>query len=687
MVNTPSMHRADINGLRAIAVIFVIFFHFYPKLLSGGFVGVDVFFVISSYLITTLIINEIHSNTFSFRNFYSRRIRRILPLLFTVIFVSFVLGYFIFLPPEFDSFSQSLLSASVSLSNIYFLNVNDYFAINANQLPLLHTWSLAVEEQFYFLWPLLMFLVIKYIKNNFIVGSVIILIFTCSLIYAVLCSSMPAPPPKSYEHFTMLAPHSYLLRLGTNYGYYTLFSRAYELMLGAMLALITTSTKIKYINNYSNKDLLSNFFAILGIMLIIGSGFIINEKSKFPGWIALIPDLGALFCIYAGSVSQNNMISKILSSKLLVNIGLISYSLYLWHWPVLAFYKYLTPASDMSPRTALMLSILILVISVITYLYIEKPIKNEKVHFSKLFLKYQLIPLVLLGYPAYYVVQSFGYQQRLSKDVVFLSNKYCFSNMDYKHLESTDSQCIIGSTQAKPTKVILFGDSYAAQFAPFFDTLGKKYNFSVKVVTTSMCYPLLDTQNHLPSSDPTVQQVNRCHQQIKYLTKTINNYDVVILGGTWRGYLNTNYKINGKDFDFNTEFKDTLLLLSSQHKKIIILAAIPVVVAGEFSTFIRRYNLHLNASIKNNNFTFDDGPKYKEMIQKIINNDPNVYYFDVNQDVFAKIHTLPFLGKNLLYYNEGHISQNGSEILAKFYLKHSESQALIKTLTELKVNA
>jgi len=687
MISKSIKYRADINGLRAIAVILVIFFHFYPRLLSGGFVGVDIFFVISSYLITTIIIKEIYTGTFSFRNFYSRRIRRILPLLFTVLFVTFVLAYFIFLPPEFDSFSQSLLSACVSLSNIYFLNANDYFALNSNQLPLLHTWSLGVEEQFYFLWPLLLFVVIKYIKNKYVLGLIMLLIFAGSLIFAVRCSVTLPPPPKSYEHFTMLAPYSYGVRLGTNYGYYTIFSRAYELMLGAILALGIYSRKINFLENSPNKTLIANFFALVGIILIIGSGFLMNEKSRFPGWIALIPDLGAVLCIYAGYVSSNNIISKILSTKLLVSIGLISYSLYLWHWPVLAFYRYLTPSAEIPFTRAIILSLIILAISVLTYFYIEKPVKKEKTHFSKLFLKYQVVPLLLLSFPAYYAVQSFGYQQRLSKEVVFLSNKYCFSNMDYNHLDSTDNTCIVGDTTAKPTKILLFGDSYAAQFASFFDTLGKKYKFSVKVVTTSMCYPLLDTQNHLPSSDPTVQQVEKCHQQIKYLTNTINSYDVVIMGGTWRGYLNTNYKINGEDFDFNTELKNTLALLSSQHKKTVIIAAIPVVVAGEFSSFIRRYNLHLNASIKNNNFTFDDGPKYKDMITKIINDDPNVYYFDVNQDIFSKIRTLPFLGKNLLYYNEGHIGQNGSEVLAKFYLKHPESQELTKMLTDWKIIA
>lgn len=674
-------YRSDIDGLRAIAVLLVIFFHFYPRWLSGGFIGVDIFFVISSYLITSIISEKMESSTFSFREFYGRRIRRILPLLFTMLFVSFVVAFFIFLPPEFDSFSQALLSASVYLSNIYFLNINDYFALNSNQLPLLHTWSLAVEEQFYLLWPMLLFFMVNWVKNKWIISLIVILIFISSLIFSIYCSFTPPPPAKGYQHFTMLSPYSYELRLGTNYGYYTIASRAYELMLGAMLALIICSRKINFFENHSNKYLFANFFSITGVLLIIGSSLMLTEKNKFPGWLALLPDLGAIFCIYAGHISPNNIITRILSSKCLVSIGLISYSLYLWHWPIVAFYKYLTPSADISFMTALILSLIILSISIITYLFIEKPSKNEQVKFSKLFLKYQLVPLILLGFPAYYVIQSFGYQQRLSKNVVFLSNKYCFSNMNYHNLDSTDSACIVGARDAKPTRVLLFGDSYAAQFASFFDTLGKQYNFSVKVVTTSMCYPLLDTHNNLPSSDPTVQQPEKCHRQIKYLTKTINNYDVVILGGTWRGYLNTNYKVNGQNFDFNSELKNTLSELSTHNKKIIIIAAIPVVVAGEFSSFIRRYNLHLNASIKDYQFTFDDGKKYKDMMKKIIGEDPNIYYFDVNQDLFVKIHTLPFLGKNLLYYNEGHISQNGSELLAKFYLKHVEAQQLTKKLT------
>lgn len=687
MTTSAINYKDDITGLRAVAVLLVIFFHFFPKQVSGGFVGVDIFFVISGYLITALISKKIYANTFTFADFYGRRIRRILPLLFTVLLATFIVAYFVFLPPEFDSFSQSLLSASLSLSNIYFLNMNDYFALNSNQLPLLHTWSLAVEEQFYLLWPLLLFFIIKYIRNMFVISFIVVSIFVGSLIFSVLCSLIPPPPPKGYEHFSMLSPYFYELRFGSNYGYYTLFSRAYELMLGAMLALSLNSKSASVFENYRYHAFLFNTLSILGMTLILGAGFIINEKTRFPGWVALIPDLGAAFCIIAGYIYPRNIISRLLSTKFLVGIGLISYSLYLWHWPVLAFYKYLTPSPHMDLITAMLLGLTILAISVITYFLIEKPIKNAQVHFPKLFLKYQVVPLILLGLPAYYVIQSFGYQQRLSKEVVFLSNKYCFSNMNYKNMDSTDKDCIIGDINAQPTKVLLFGDSYAAQFASFFDVLGKKYNFSVKLVTTSMCFPLLDTQDSLPSADPTVQQPEKCHRQIKYLDKTIGKYDVVILGGSWRSYLNTHHQVNNQDFDFNTQLKNTLSLLSSQNKKIIIISAIPVVVEGEFSSFIRRYNLNLKASIKDHHFRFDDGPMYTELLKKIINDDPNIYYFDTNQALFSKIPTLPFLGKNLLYYNEGHISENGSEILAKFYLKHDGTKELTQKLRTWEVIA
>ncbi len=294
-------HRREIDGLRALAVLPVILFHAGFAAFSGGFVGVDVFFVISGYLITQIIVQDLNRGQFSIRRFYARRARRILPALFIVMIACIPLAFIWMLPSQYDEFSRSILAVVLFLSNIFFWRESGYFAAEAAEKPLLHTWSLGVEEQFYVLFPLLLMLAWRLGKTRIVPIMIIIALLSLGL-------------------------SEYASRYYLNANFFLLPTRAWELLIGSItaVALIRESEK-KY----------ANALSLFGLALIIISIFTFDEAMRLPSALSLIPTLGtALILRYA---TANTFAARALSLRPLVAIGLISYSAYLWHQPLFAF--------------------------------------------------------------------------------------------------------------------------------------------------------------------------------------------------------------------------------------------------------------------------------------------------------------------------------------------------------------
>ena len=294
-------YRSEIDGLRSIAVVPVILFHAGFELFSGGFVGVDVFFVISGYLITVILIEDLENKRFSIIGFYERRARRLLPALFFVMVISIPFAWMWMLPDPLENFGQSLVSTSLFSNNILLILTSaDYWEIKATYKPLLHTWSLAVEEQYYIIFPI--FLLITWSLGR---KKVLWLIFIIAAISLILSE--------------------YGWRKDINSNFYSTPSRAWELLAGSIGAFFVYYKGVQK----------NNLFALLGITAIILSIFVYDEKTPFPSLYTLVPVFGSLLLVlYA---EKNTFVAKILSTKLFVGIGLISYSLYLWHQPVLAF--------------------------------------------------------------------------------------------------------------------------------------------------------------------------------------------------------------------------------------------------------------------------------------------------------------------------------------------------------------
>jgi peptidoglycan/LPS O-acetylase OafA/YrhL len=346
-------YRAEIDGLRALAVIPVIFFHAGFSFFSGGFVGVDVFFVISGYLITTIIIKELNNNTFSLINFYERRARRILPALIFVILISSIISFIFLTRSELASYFKSVITTLLFFSNFYFYKTSPYFQSESDLEPLLHTWSLSIEEQFYIIFPITLLLFHKFFKRY--IFLMLIFVFAASLF---ICQFLA-------------------LKTGGTLNFYFTFSRAWELALGAICAYVIVYKNLSY------SILIKNFLSTVGIIFIGFSIFFFSRQTVFPSFNTLVPTIGtSLIILFA---DRDTFVNKILSIKFFVSFGLISYSLYLWHQPLLAFGRIFFDNPSIIQK--LILIFLSFLMSIFSYFYIEKIFRDKNRINLKFFFK------------------------------------------------------------------------------------------------------------------------------------------------------------------------------------------------------------------------------------------------------------------------------------------------------------
>ena len=334
-------YRSDIDGLRALAVISVVIFHAFSWMIPGGYAGVDVFFVISGYLITTNILNGLNESTFTIQGFYQRRIRRIFPALVTMLVAVYVFGWFVLLATEYRQLGKHVGSGASFISNIILWQESGYFDTSSSVKPLTHLWSLGIEEQFYIVWPLLLWAIFK-IRLHVLASTVVLTIVSFGFgLYAL-------------NHDIVGA-------------YYSPFNRFWELLVGAILAVVMLRRM-----QSEKASKLQQMFAFLGLVLVLLAMFGLDAQSRFPGWNALAPTVGAALMI--GTGSHTFTARRIFSLRPIVWIGLISFPLYLWHWPLLIFARIIasTVPSAGVRFGAVMLAVLL---SWATYRLIEKPLR------------------------------------------------------------------------------------------------------------------------------------------------------------------------------------------------------------------------------------------------------------------------------------------------------------------------
>lgn len=382
-------YRPEIDGLRAIAVLPVIFFHADFSFFKGGFIGVDVFFVISGYLITHIILNALQNETFSLAKFYERRARRILPALFTVMLISIPLSTVFLEPNHLKSFFKSVIGVSLFSSNFIFWLESSYWGIASEMKPLIHTWSLAVEEQYYFIFPL--FLMLCWPFRKWVMLTLLLLATVVSLFLA--------------QYFSTTDP---------DVSFFLLPTRFWEIGIGALIAFLLKFDSTIY-SNIKSIPTVNNFLAGLGLTLILLSMVAFNSKTLHPGFLTLVPVLGTSMVILFAT--PQNRTGKILTQKWLVWIGLLSYSAYLWHQPLFAIAKHATLET---PTTLTMSSLMLLtfVLSYLTYLYIETPFRNSQFLTQK-----KVFLFSILGSMFFILIAVFG-ASNLSKVSLIYSEEY-----------------------------------------------------------------------------------------------------------------------------------------------------------------------------------------------------------------------------------------------------------------------
>ena len=335
-------YRPEIDGLRALAVIPVVLFHAGIAGFSGGFVGVDIFFVISGYLITSIILSEQQKDNFTLTDFYERRARRILPALMLVVLLSAVAAWYLLLPSELVEFGESLVAVGVFASNILFWTQSNYFAPTAEFIPLLHTWSLAVEEQFYLIFPVFMILTLAWVKTKRLAALGVVAI--ASLIF---CEWAWRNAP---EANFFLAP-----------------SRVWELMAGVFCAFYLQQPR-------EPQKLIKQLGSLAGLLMLVYSIVFFDNSIPFPSVYALIPVIGTVLVILL--TDKNTLVGQLLSQPFIVGIGLISYSAYLWHQPLFVFSR-LSSLHELSVMVLLGLSVLAFIMAYISWRWVEKPFRNR----------------------------------------------------------------------------------------------------------------------------------------------------------------------------------------------------------------------------------------------------------------------------------------------------------------------
>ncbi|HUH59508.1 MAG TPA: acyltransferase family protein [Candidimonas sp.] len=618
-------YRPDIDGLRAVAVIAVLLHHLNAGLVPGGFIGVDIFFVISGYLITSHIYCESLNGKFSFASFYKRRISRIVPALFAVMLASVVAGIFILSPVDFERLTSSALLALGGLSNFYFWReYGNYFSSNVSEAVLLHTWSLGVEEQFYLLWPMAFILIVKVIPR-----FVVVALLSLTIAGAVFS-----------EYATSIVPSA---------SYYLLPTRFFELTLGGTLAVVSSP------GAWQGRKF--TYACKLAGYCLIGYGFIaLNPQSVFPGLNALYPSFGAALLIIAG---KSGYPSRLLSNRPMVSIGLLSYSAYLWHWPIIAYMHYLGISIDIT--TGFFAIVATFTLAWLTWRCIETPFRHNvsRLTFAGIFVKRLALPacslLVLLAASWHFQ----GFPGRFPQEVSDLEASVQTKPNELRkgchvpnaaHATPPNPGCKLGVAKSV-TDAVLIGDSFANHFSGMVDVLATAEGLSVMDYTMDGCVPIIQGSTALRTN---VQE--RCALRNEYALNMIEQtkYGYVILAGSWP---------DGAEYTEN--ILATLKRVTATGSKVVVILANQYIVNAATCP-VRK--LMFDSSVDCSSLQGTQ-PVYWASVRDQF---PDVQFIDPNRYICNAGTCRPVVESVLLYRDNGHLNDVGSRLLGQFLLKENQ---------------
>ena len=660
-------YRSEIDGLRALAVVPVILFHAGFELFNGGFIGVDVFFVISGYLITTIIIEDMENNCFSFIYFYERRVRRILPALFFVMLACIPFAWMWMVPGQMKDFSQSIVAVSLFVSNLLFWKESGYFDASAEEKPLLHTWSLAVEEQYYVFFPIFLFLTWRFGKTR--VFWIIVAMASISLI---------------------LSEWGWRNKVTANF--YLAPTRVWEIFAGSIAAFVVQKKGVQK----------SEIMSLLGLSAIIFAFFFYDEKTPFPSVYTLVPVVGVVLLIMFGD--KETLAAKLLGTKLFVGIGIISYSAYLWHQPLFAFVK-IRILGEPSQLLMLALTVFSLFLAILSWRYIEKPFRDKKQYTRKhifLLSAATLVMLIIFGLIGHL---NSGFEKRYSLELIQTlkdstnrnqSSIECF--LKPKENRVIPSHPIKGCTSYfvnNSASVMMIGDSHLDTMGSLLQEKLYKKGIGSYSVSYPGCPPFIGL--YVPSEGTH----HRCHEfnQSMFDYAKQNGITDIILIAAFPSYLNGTLYDNGEGgkmtginsaayvidekhkslLQNNNErilkvtnvYKDQLSALSNKFRLFVVNS--PPEVGWDVPKYYTHKMIFDNNELTTHTHSFVN---YKSRISNLVSiinsiDNENLYFFDL-ASLFCKEVTERCAmneGRKLLYRDKYHLSMYGSEIATKNFIK------------------
>jgi peptidoglycan/LPS O-acetylase OafA/YrhL len=652
MTNPNIKYRSDIDGLRALAVISVVIFHAFPTLVPGGFVGVDIFFVISGFLIGTILLKSIDRGTFSFSDFYARRIRRIFPALTLVLISCWVIGKFVLLPDEMTELSKHIAAGAGFVANFALWYESGYFDTAAELKPLLHLWSLAIEEQFYLLFPIVLWAAWK------IGFTAIRLILAIGLVSLIL--------------------NLYFIGTDPSATFYLLPTRAWELLAGTLLAWACLQPwwvpKVE-----GQRSRLNDVLSAAGLALIFIALFSFKSSDQFPGWRAILPVLGSVFLIAAGPSSIINR--RIFSTRVAVAIGLISFPLYLWHWPLLAFARIVqseTPSIEI--RSVAVVASLLL--AWITYSLIEKPLRGGIIKQPRQTPAFVgLMIVIVLGgfatykYPAATPLETKNEAARAIEENLEISKANCATRFP-NWAKMTDSPCRI--QDGSVTNAVI-GDSHAGHLFAGLSTYSTAEQ-GLAVFPASCAAPFYDTSTAQKDKSATRVRENAyrlINEAYDYVLKDSTVVNVLLAHSPRCSYDDAVDLQNPSEKDFTKALESSMRrsfkMLSDAKKNVVVVLDNPSLPFDPTACVARPFRI----TEKTNGCSFPrqkyDQDRafsyYSEIVRRVVIDFPNVRVIDLSSQLCDSEKCYVEKGGKVLYSDTNHLSIYGSQYVAPYILK------------------
>lgn len=655
-------YRPDIDGLRAISIISVLIYHgnfefFGYKVFKGGFLGVDIFFVISGYLISSIIFQEYHLyNKFNFKNFYNRRIRRIIPVLLFITLLTIPFSYYYLLPNKLIEFSNSIFFSTFFISNIYFIYDSLQYGGDQSILkPFLHTWSLSVEEQFYLIFPLMMIFILRFFNK-----------FLLIILFAILILSLSFAEWGSVNN-----------QLNN---FYLLTSRIWEIFFGVIISLLHHKNFMIIKNKY-----FINFLTIVSLLIIFISLTIFGNELQHPSLFTLLPVLATSLIIYFNT--ENTVVGKFLSLNFLVYIGLISYSLYLWHFPILSFMFLMGLDDNFFSFLGLFISF---PFSILTYKFIETRFRDKKKINNKtcyLLIFISITSIILFVFLSH---KTEGFKNR--SNILFkkdLSEKpweiLKNSNDEICHLKIKEFCKFISKDSTQ--NIFLLGDSHMITLGKSLYEYTNENNINLITMTNGGCYFFPDFDYIDLKTKEVAFGCNKQYQQLRINHILENKNSIIIIGGNINRYL-SNKNLNGEpsefifansNFTFLRSFQKNLAKIL-QNNKVILVYPIPEIPFYPLTEIYNRSGSlnydNLRKYIENNNTTtnlknyFSRSQKSFEFLDSF--NDPNLYRVYPHKTLCDNLECFVSNKDELFYFDSEHLSVSGASKLTDLIIKKIE---------------